>query len=178
MSGCGDYNPDDEGRACRRGGAKKICPGGKADRARSKAPIRIVHCEFPIADFKFKVERKKKQKSSSFNHPALWRCLCLFSCSIRIPQFAIRNHLNLCLCLSAFPFSPNAEFADLRRLTSDLCHLITLSARNSTDCGIVRPICFAVLRLIISSNFVGPCTGRSAGLAPFRILSTYVATRR
>src|SRR5207247_11465151 len=32
-------------------------------------------------------------------------------------------------------------------------HLITLSARYSTACGIVRPICFAVLRLITSSNF-------------------------
>jgi hypothetical protein len=45
--------------------------------------------------------------------------------------------------------------------------LITLSARNSTDCGIVTPICFAVLRLITSSNFVGCSTGRSAGLRPF-----------
>ena len=51
-------------------------------------------------------------------------------------------------------------------------HLITLSARYSNDCGIVSPICFAVLRLITSSNFVGCSTGKSAGLAPFRILST------
>ena len=59
------------------------------------------------------------------------------------------------------------RFADGARL-----HLITLSALASTFCGIVRPICFAVLRLITSSNFVGCSTGRSAGLAPFRILST------
>jgi len=51
-------------------------------------------------------------------------------------------------------------------------HLITLSARYSIDCGIVRPICLAVFRLITSSNFVGCSTGRSAGLAPLRILST------
>ena len=50
--------------------------------------------------------------------------------------------------------------------------LITLSARASTFGGIVRPICLAAFRLIISSNFVGCSTGRSAGLAPFRILST------
>ncbi len=31
---------------------------------------------------------------------------------------------------------------------------------------------FAVLRLMTSSNFVGCSTGRSAGLAPLRILST------
>ena len=49
---------------------------------------------------------------------------------------------------------------------------ITLSALASTFGGIVRPICFAVLRLITSSNFVGCSTGRSAALAPFRILST------
>src|SRR5215470_942832 len=51
-------------------------------------------------------------------------------------------------------------------------HLITLSALASTFGGIVSPICFAVFKLITSSNFVGRSTGRSAGLAPFRILST------
>ena len=51
-------------------------------------------------------------------------------------------------------------------------HLITLSARASTFGGIVTPICLAALRLITSSNFVGCSTGRSAGFAPFRILST------
>ena len=53
-----------------------------------------------------------------------------------------------------------------------LSHLITLSARYSTDCGIVSPICFAVLRLMTSSNFIGCSTGRSAGFVPFNILST------
>ena len=49
---------------------------------------------------------------------------------------------------------------------------ITSSARASTDGGIVRPSALAVFRLITSSNFVGCSTGRSAGLAPLRILST------
>jgi hypothetical protein len=44
------------------------------------------------------------------------------------------------------------------------------SARTKSDCGIVRPSAFAVLRLITKSNFVGCCTGSSAGLAPLRIL--------
>src|SRR5262249_23128195 len=51
-------------------------------------------------------------------------------------------------------------------------HLMTLSARISTNGGIVRPRSSAVLRLITSSNFVGCSTGRSAGLTPIRILST------
>jgi hypothetical protein len=42
----------------------------------------------------------------------------------------------------------------------------------------LRPRAFAVLRLITSSNLVGCSTGRSAGFAPFGILSTYVAARR
>src|SRR4029450_8668463 len=54
----------------------------------------------------------------------------------------------------------------------------TWSARTSSVCGIVRPSAFAVLRLITSSNFVGRSTGRSAGLAPLRILSTNDAARR
>ena len=55
---------------------------------------------------------------------------------------------------------------------------MTLSARANTLGGIVKPICLAAFRLIMNSNFVGCSTGRSAGLAPFRILSTYVAARR
>jgi len=46
-------------------------------------------------------------------------------------------------------------------------HLISLFARASSSDG--RPICFAALRLITSSNCVGCSTERSAGLAPFRI---------
>jgi len=51
-------------------------------------------------------------------------------------------------------------------------HWITSSARPSSDGGMVSPIALAVLKLITSSNFVGCSTGRSAGLAPLRILST------
>jgi hypothetical protein len=49
---------------------------------------------------------------------------------------------------------------------------ITSSAWKSTVGGIVRPRALAVLRLMTNSNLVGCSTGRSAGLAPFRILST------
>ena len=49
---------------------------------------------------------------------------------------------------------------------------ITSSASASSLGGISRPIAFAVFKLITSSNFVGSSTGRSSGLAPFRILST------
>jgi hypothetical protein len=49
-------------------------------------------------------------------------------------------------------------------------HWITSSARSSRDCGIVSPSALAVLRLMTNSNFVGRSIGRSAGLAPLRIL--------
>jgi hypothetical protein len=55
---------------------------------------------------------------------------------------------------------------------SKLLHRITLSARTSTFGGIVSPICLAAFRLMISSNLIGRSTGRSAGLTPFKILST------
>ena len=54
---------------------------------------------------------------------------------------------------------------------------MTSSARASSDGGMVSPISAAVFRLIISSNLVGRSTGRSAGLAPFRMRSTYIAAR-
>ena len=49
-------------------------------------------------------------------------------------------------------------------------HSITSSARASSNRGTVRPSALAVFRLITSSTLVGCSTGRSAGLAPFRIL--------
>ena len=57
-------------------------------------------------------------------------------------------------------------------------HSMIWSARSSSDGGIVRPRALAVLTLIISSNLAGRSTGRSDGLAPLRILSTYSAARR
>src|SRR6516162_9829095 len=51
---------------------------------------------------------------------------------------------------------------------------MTSSARARIDGGIVRPSAFAVLRLTTSSNVVGCSTGRSAGFAPLRILSTEI----
>ncbi len=51
-------------------------------------------------------------------------------------------------------------------------HSITSSARLRSVGGTVRPSALAVLRLITSLNLVGCSTGKSAGLAPFRILST------
>src|SRR5215510_13407832 len=57
-------------------------------------------------------------------------------------------------------------------------HSITSSARASNMGGTSRPSAFAVLRLMISSNLVGCSTGRSAGTAPFKILSTKTAARR
>jgi hypothetical protein len=49
-------------------------------------------------------------------------------------------------------------------------HSMTSSAPASNVCGTVRPSSLAVLRLMTSSNVVGCWTGRSAGLAPLRIL--------
>src|SRR5262245_49149976 len=50
-------------------------------------------------------------------------------------------------------------------------HSITSSARASSVGGTSRPRAFAVLILMISSNLVGCSTGKSAGLAPRKILS-------
>ena len=49
---------------------------------------------------------------------------------------------------------------------------ITSSARACSVSGTVRPSALAVLRLSTNSNFVGCSTGKSAGLEPFKILST------
>src|SRR5262245_4292923 len=60
--------------------------------------------------------------------------------------------------------------------TSGGIYSITSFARSRNGSGIVKPS--AVVRLITRSNLVGCSTGRSAGLAPCRILSTKAAARR
>ena len=54
--------------------------------------------------------------------------------------------------------------------TNSEAYSITSSARASSVAGTVSPSAFAVFRLMTSSNLVGCSIGRSAGLAPFRIL--------
>src|SRR5262245_16357374 len=57
-------------------------------------------------------------------------------------------------------------------------HSIALSARTKNVSEIARSSVLAVLRLTMSSNFVGCSIGRSAGLAPLRMRSTKYAARR
>src|SRR6516165_5747866 len=67
---------------------------------------------------------------------------------------------------------------------ADICaaansrYSITLSARERSEGGTVRPSALAVFILIVSSNLVDACTGSSVGLVPLRIWSTYAAARR
>src|SRR5690349_12574068 len=49
-----------------------------------------------------------------------------------------------------------------------LVHLITSSARERIDGGIVKRSFLAVLRFITNSSLVACSIGRSAGLAPFK----------
>jgi hypothetical protein len=65
---------------------------------------------------------------------------------------------------------PEAHFPTPPR-SSALAYRITLSAWKSSVGGIVRPSASAVLRLMTSSYLDACSTGRSAGLAPLRILS-------
>ena len=57
-------------------------------------------------------------------------------------------------------------------------HSITLSARTRNDSGIFRPIAFAAFKFTTNSNLTDICTGRSAGFAPRKIWSMYVAACR
>jgi len=79
------------------------------------------------------------------------------------------------LCIVEPLWSTVADKAPTRRALS---YWITSFARNSNVCGIVSPSAFAVLPLMINSNFVGCSTGKSPGFAPRRTLLTIAATRR
>ena len=70
------------------------------------------------------------------------------------------------------------EQARQEQVVRGILYSMMSSARASRVGEMLRPRALAVLRLIASSNLVGCWTGRSPGLAPFKILSTYVAARR
>src|SRR5713101_4501795 len=57
----------------------------------------------------------------------------------------------------------------LMQCSKEQHYSITSSAVICMISGTVRPSAFAVLRLMTSSNLVGSCTGRSAGLSPLRM---------
>src|SRR5262249_36303917 len=81
---------------------------------------------------------------------------------------AYRNRLMIFLFMFFSAFGPLVT----RRLTLMPCHLMTWFALAKSSGESASPICFAAFKLITNSNFVACCTGKSAGLAPFKILST------
>src|SRR5262245_2944472 len=56
-------------------------------------------------------------------------------------------------------------------------HSITSSATANIAGGTLTPSALAVFRFMTSSNVVGCSIGKSLGLAPLKILSTYTAAR-
>src|SRR5215831_10516813 len=65
--------------------------------------------------------------------------------------------------------------ADRIRDTRQRIHSMISSATDRNESGTVRPIVLAALRLTINSTRIGTSTGRSAGLAPLKILSISLA---
>jgi hypothetical protein len=111
-----------------------------------------------------------------------------------IPVKAMKNGKEVSLVVDSggqrWPlFPPKRTF--MRRPSLPLCannglmhrsklhsYSITSSARVSSVGGTMMSSAFAVFRLITSSYLVGCSTGRSAGFAPLKILSTKTADRR
>ena len=90
--------------------------------------------------------------------------------AVQYAMSALPPIADMCGALADVRFVP---IADIGRLYS-----ITSFARSRNASGIVKPSALAVVRLTTRSNLVGCSTGRSAGFAPCRILSTYSAARR
>jgi hypothetical protein len=67
---------------------------------------------------------------------------------------------------------PRSSRSGLMHRSKKHLYSITSSARVSSCGGTVRPSALAVLRLMTKSYLIGCWTGRSEGLAPFKILST------
>ena len=97
----------------------------------------------------------------------------------------IRLHVRLILRVPPLPTLTVRAFACVVD-RSVRCHTlgrrpdysITSSASAITVGGTVKPSVIAVLKLMANSNLAGACAGSSAGLAPFKMRSTYEAERR
>src|SRR6516164_1652082 len=81
---------------------------------------------------------------------------------------------HLRLLLRARRERPRCNAAEQRDELAAL-HSITSSARSRIDVGNAIPNLFAVLRLMIRSNFVGSSAGTSAGFEPRNTFATIVA---
>src|SRR5262245_52043412 len=76
------------------------------------------------------------------------------------------------LLLRTHPERPHGGRAAEQRDELAAFHSITRSTRNRIDGEIATPKALTLFRLITNSNLTGCCTGKSAGLAPLKILST------
>jgi hypothetical protein len=87
-------------------------------------------------------------------------------------------------CPRGVRFTPESRHSQcklecLLRATSRQCaYSITSSAVKSNLSGMLKPSVFAVFKLMVNTNLVGACTGRSPGFAPLRMRSTYLAAPR
>src|SRR5215469_2868493 len=91
-----------------------------------------------------------------------------------IPSAAIRKHTEVEVRLRCLLWVKSGHYTSQQNSG----YSITLSVRASTEGGISRPSFLAVLALMTKSYRAGISIGRSAGLAPFSILSTYTAIPR
>src|SRR5262249_2981060 len=98
------------------------------------------------------------------------KCLHQMRGVLRRPGAEITDHRHRRL-LRARRERPRRDDATEQRDELAPPHSITSSASAISLSGIERPSALAVLRLITSSYFDACSTGRSAGLAPLRILS-------
>src|SRR5262249_17151781 len=116
---------------------------------------------------------------SKLLQPLFKRCYAALTFRIALSErHEYANTINLAYPLRACRKRPRGRSTaeQLDELASP--HSITSSARASSVDGMVTPSALAVTRLTTRSNLVGCSTGRSAGFAPRRILSTYSAARR
>src|SRR5262245_4766521 len=114
-------------------------------------------------------------------HPAQFTQLTHKRCELRLGFRITHQHADAPHALGLLRGRrdrPRRRAAEQRNELAPPDHSITSSASASKLSGTSSPSDFAVLRLITKLNLVGCSIGRSACLAPLRILSTKVAARR
>src|SRR5262249_3265472 len=110
---------------------------------------------------------------AQFAEPLQQRCVAGLSFGIvRHPRHKHTDAANTLRLLRARRERPRGSRAAEQRDELAALHSITSSATSSRSRGISRLRNLAVLRLMTNSYLIGCSMGRSAGLAPFKILPT------
>ena len=166
------------GRLCARGGPRRLRPANRLRPSDHAGDAATASGKQAAATSQSGAHRRLPREKSEFRRTESVRIGHVPATSSTGPAVSPRSAANAEAARTTHPALCVRSTGLHGRADLNNGHSITSSARASSVGGTCRPSAFATLRLMMSANLVGCCTGRSPGFAPLRIRSTYGAACR